>query len=203
MSFSSLFKHFKEMKHYFIASTLVFAVGIWMGYSSPDSFGTIINGQLDRLQGTVGGLMQQDNMQWLLFLFILMNNTFLSIAIIYLGAFFALVPLYFLVSNGMLMGYLALGNTNGQDWWLFFKSIAPHGIIEIPAILLAGAYGIRFGFLMAEGVLTFPSLRRRAIMRNKLYVFLKRTIPLIGVVAGMLLVAAIVESTITLWLVTR
>ncbi|GIP36304.1 stage II sporulation protein M [Paenibacillus sp. J2TS4] len=203
MSFGALLKHFKEMKHYFIAAVLVFAVGVWMGFYSPDTFGTFINGQIDRLSGTAGGLMQQDNSQRLLFFFILMNNTFLSIAIMYLGAFFAIVPLYFLVSNGLLLGYLALGNSGVQDWLMFFKSIAPHGIIEIPAIIIASAYGIRFGFLMAEGTLTFISAKRRAVMRNKLFAFLQHTIPLLAVISGMLLLAAIVESTFTLWLISK
>lgn len=202
MSFSALWKHFKEMKHYFIAATLTFFAGAFLGYTGEDTVGSFVNRQIGQLQGVVGSLTGAEVSPWYLFFYILLNNTFLSIVILYLGGLFAVVPLYFLVSNGLLLGYLAIGNTGAGDWMFFLKAIVPHGIIEIPAILIAGAYGIKFGFLMAEGVLTSLSAKRRPIMKDKLFYFMQLTIPLLAVLAIMLLVAAILENTVTPWLLT-
>ncbi|WP_010279757.1 stage II sporulation protein M [Paenibacillus senegalensis] len=202
MSFPALWKHFKEMKHYFIAATLAFFGGAFLGYTNEDAIGGFVGQQIGQLQGVIGSLTGDEASPWFLFFYILMNNTFLSIVIMYLGAFFALVPLYFLVSNGLLLGYLALENNSAGEWMFFAKAILPHGIIEIPAILIAGAYGIKFGFLMAEGALSFISARRRAIVQEKIITFLKLTIPLLAVIAGMLFVAAILENTLTPWLLS-
>lgn len=202
MSFKALWKHFKEMKHYFIASTLAFFGGAFLGYTNEEAVGSFVGRQIDQLQGVVGALTGDEVSPWFLFFYIFMNNTFLSIVIMYLGAFFALVPLYFLVSNGLLLGYLALGNSSAGEWMFFVKAIVPHGIIEIPAILIAGAYGIKFGFLMAEGALSSLSARRRPIVKEKIISFMQLTIPLLAVIAGLLFIAAILENTLTPWLIS-
>jgi uncharacterized membrane protein SpoIIM required for sporulation len=71
------------------------------------------------------------------------------------GIVFGLGPLYFMFINGLLLGVVgAACQQHGMsiDLWSF---VAPHGALELPSIVLAGAAGLRLG----RGVV-FPGLYR-------------------------------------------
>jgi uncharacterized membrane protein SpoIIM required for sporulation len=96
---------------------------------------------------------------------------------------------YIIAFNGLMLGGLAALYTNagfGADFW---ATIAPHGIIELTAIQIAGAAGL----LIAAGVLS-PGRRRRreAIVANA-----RRAGTLIVGVASMLVVAGTLEAFVS------
>jgi uncharacterized membrane protein SpoIIM required for sporulation len=71
------------------------------------------------------------------------------------GVIFGLGALYSMFFNGLLLGVIAVAcQQHGMavDLWSF---VAPHGALELPSIILAGAAGFRLG----QGVL-FPGLYR-------------------------------------------
>ena len=66
------------------------------------------------------------------------------------------LTVYIIGFNGLMLGGMAALFTNagfGEDFW---ATIAPHGVIELTAIQIAGAAGL----LIAAGAL-FPGRRRR------------------------------------------
>jgi len=72
------------------------------------------------------------------------------------GIVFGLGTLYFMFINGLLLGVIGVAcQQHGMavDLWSF---VAPHGALELPSIVFAGAAGFRLG----QGVL-FPGLYRR------------------------------------------
>jgi len=72
------------------------------------------------------------------------------------GVLFGLGPIYSMFFNGLLLGVIGMAcQQHGMsvDLWSF---VAPHGSLELPSIILAGAAGLR----LAHGVL-FPGLYRR------------------------------------------
>lgn len=200
MTLRQLWLHFGTMKHYVIAAAFIFIAGIYLGYAEADKFQHLLNMQIDRLREVIEGFSQMQNRQWWMFLFIFFNNVTVSLLILYAGFFFGIVPIYFLLSNGLLLGYLA--SSSDLQWGTFLKGVLPHGMIEIPTLILAGAFGIRFGFLVSENILMLPLSSRRAAASSKLICFLKLTLPLSLVIAVFLLAAAIIESTVTVWLVS-
>ncbi|MFD2881019.1 stage II sporulation protein M [Paenibacillus rhizoplanae] len=84
-----------------------------------------------------------------------LNNSIKSVVIIYLGALFGLLPAFFLLINGAVIGYLIhLSAIQGQDLFtLIVKGLLPHGIIEIPAIIIACAFGLKFGSKVLSALL--------------------------------------------------
>ena len=197
MGFRELFIHMRGMKHYFIAVLGTFIIGIYLGYSNPEQYHFLLHAQSDRLSGIAQSLSKMEHKQLWIFGFIFLNNTLVSILMVFSGVFFALIPLYALLSNGMLLGFTADNAVAEHSLFWFMKGVLHHGIIEIPAILIACAYGLRFGLLAIEGILFFPFAGRRAINGAKMLRFLKLTLPLMGVLAGLMLIAALIESFVT------
>ena len=71
------------------------------------------------------------------------------------GVVFGIGPLYSMFFNGLLLGVVGVAcgqHGMSKDLWSF---VAPHGSLELPSIVLAGAAGLRLG----HGVL-FPGLYR-------------------------------------------
>lgn len=94
--------------------------------------------------------------------------------------------IYLIVFNALMLGALGALFAHagfGMDFWV---TVAPHGVIELTAIQIAGGAGL----LVAAGVLLPGRLRRRdAIAANS-----KRAGVLIAGVTAMLCVAGIIEG---------
>lgn len=201
MDFRELFQHFREMKHYFIACAMVFVIGTAVGYGYSDQFRVMIEGQLKGLGEIAGKLSQTAYPQFWFFVFIFINNTIKSIFIIFAGAVFGVLPIVFLLINGMILGYLGAEKMGDQLLPLFLKGILPHGIIEIPAIIIACAYGLRFGAIVLQSLFGFLQAARRVRLALEMKRFIKLTVPLMLFLVVALFIAAVIESSITFWLV--
>ena len=84
------------------------------------------------------------------------NNALVAAAAISFGALFGIPTAYVLVSNavnvGVDGGYLATCGKTGE----FFTLILPHGMLELTAVFIAGATGLRMGWRIID-----PGPRRR------------------------------------------
>jgi stage II sporulation protein M len=191
------------MRHYFIAATLVFVTGLILGYFFSDRFDVIIQDQLRGLEGIAKTASHTDQPRLWLFIIIFINNLVKSVFSIYIGVLFGVFPLFFLLLNGMLLGYIGEMQMSQQKWMSLVEGILPHGILEIPAIIIACAYGIRFGMLMLQGVFSLISIERRNAFRAEVRRFMTMSVQLIYLLAAVLFVAAVIESTFTFWLLGK
>jgi uncharacterized membrane protein SpoIIM required for sporulation len=97
--------------------------------------------------------------------------------------------LYIIAFNGLMLGGMGALFTNAGFGYDFWATIAPHGVIELTAIQIAGAAGL----LIAAGVVYPGRLRRRdAIVANA-----RRAGTLILGVASMLIVAGTIEAFVS------
>lgn len=78
-------------------------------------------------------------------LFIFFNNSLKALAIMLLGMGFALVPLVFVFLNGQFLGLVAGAVGSERGYALVFLALLPHGLLEIPALLVAAGYGVFLG----------------------------------------------------------
>jgi uncharacterized membrane protein SpoIIM required for sporulation len=87
---------------------------------------------------------------------IMTNNLTVSFIAFAGGILFGLGAVYSMFFNGLLLGVIGTAcqqHGMSMDLWSF---VAPHGSLELPSIVFAGAAGLRLG----HGVL-FPGLYRR------------------------------------------
>lgn len=200
-SWRAMKQHFIEMRGYIAFMTILFLAGIFVGASNA-SLEQMISGQIAGLQEMSRQIDESSNPGLMMFLLIFFNNAIKSLLVMYLGVFFGVVPLFFILINGMVLGYLFANNPQPTIdlFTLITRGILPHGIIEIPAIIIAGAYGLRFGVLTFKGV---GALFRRDGRFGRVYeAFAVRTVPLMVWLTVALLLAAVIESTVTVWLLS-
>lgn len=113
---------------------------------------------------------------FLVFLLIFFNNSLAVFFIIFLGIGFGIIPILALVFNGGLLGLVA--SLEFYPWLLFLAGTLPHGIIEIPALLLAGGLGIKIG----KEVLTKIFSKKTTLKNDFSFaksIFLKIILPLL------------------------
>jgi stage II sporulation protein M len=195
--FAEMFRHFRTMKGPLAAAAVLFAAGIWIG-AQTDGFDRLLDDQLESLSETAEALGKMENAQWWFGLFIFLNNTVKSIIVMYLGLLFGLLPAAFLLINGMVLGHL-LASLDAQGvhvWELIVKGLLPHGILEIPAIVLACGYGLRMGSAAVAALTGRPGAR------SELKQVMVVSLPLMLFLALVLGAAAVVESTVTVWLLS-
>ncbi|MGG4194799.1 stage II sporulation protein M [Paenibacillus jamilae] len=197
LRFSSWWNTLKQLRWYLIAAVLLFAVGYVLG-NQWSGFEGFIMEQLKGIQGMRDQLMQSDNQELSFFVFIFYNNAIKAVMIMFAGIVLGIVPAGFLIINGMVIGLLLrIMESQGLDLAsTIIKGILPHGILEIPAILIAGAYGMRFGILILQRIFS----RRMRAEGPTIMDWIKQTGAGAVWVTAMLLVAAIIESTVTFWL---
>lgn len=189
-----------SVKWYIAFCAALFFGGIAFGATSGwlDAY---LETQLEPLRGLVEQVEALDNSQVWLFVIIFLNNFVKSLLALFLGALFGLFPIYFLVSNGMTIGYIVAlaGKAPGVDVAsLVVRGLLPHGILEVSAIIIASAYGLKYGMvIVSELVLALRGGGSSSTLRAFHSTF-KR---LIVFLFFALLAAAFIESTITYLLV--
>jgi stage II sporulation protein M len=198
MTLGHLFRHFRQMKHYFLAAVLVFVSSMVIGWNHPLQYTHFLDRQLkgmEQLADLIKG--QQDHQQAWMFLIIFLNNALKAALFVYFGVFFGVIPLFILVTNGMLIGYVSSLESQKEGIVFVLKAILPHGVIEIPALIIACAYGLKFGGISFKTMLGIWSPALRIRMRNEFRGLMKLSVPLIVLVVVMMLTAAVIESTVT------
>ncbi len=86
---------------------------------------------------------------------IMTNNISVSFFAFAGGALFGLGSIYLLFFNGLMVGAVGVACQQAGMSIPLWSFVAPHGSLELPAIVLAGAAGLRLGFGML-----FPGMYR-------------------------------------------
>jgi stage II sporulation protein M len=96
-----------------------------------------------------GGLLEPmaptGDLSVLLLLLLFINNAVKALGLVVLGILLGIPPLLFLGLNGFVIGGVGSMLESANGWRYAVASLAPHGVIEIPVILLAAALGLTIG----------------------------------------------------------
>jgi uncharacterized membrane protein SpoIIM required for sporulation len=178
---------FRRYLSYTAASTAIFALGALAGMfitlSSPDYMREFLGPQMVSTiekhemwtHSVVAAAPQESS-------FIMTNNMTVSFLTFAGGITAGLWTLFQLFFNGMLLGVIGVAcamNDMSIKLWSF---VAPHGVLELPAIFIAGGAGLR----LAQGLLFPGTLSRRdslAIGGNQAVQLLVGVIPVL-IIAG-------------------
>lgn len=197
--FHRLWHDLRKTRGYLIAALLMFAAGWAAGVTGFGGMDLMARQSAESISVLAERIHASNHPQLWLFTFIFLNNAVKSVLFIFLGAFFGLFPLYVLFVNGGMLGYV-LQTASGPDMSvleLFARGILPHGIVELPALFVACAYGIRFGFLLMRSLFLAMMPSRRQQAGAEIVHFLTMLVPLSVCLVAAMFVAAVIETFIT------
>lgn len=159
---------------------LVFGVSVLIGVLFPDILRTMLAQITDYLQEIITTTQNPFQLMWK----IIINNLRASALAMILGVTI-IYPLFFMALNGYVLGAVVRNGIEVAGIGILGK-IIPHGIFELPALVIAAALGVYVGSWMSHQ----PFLQR---VRHAAKTYLITVVPLLilaGIIEGIL--AAIV-----------
>ena len=108
------------------------------------------------------------------FLGILSNNVVACIIFLASGLVLGIPPLLFMALNGFYVGYVAFNAAHQKGIGFVLASLLPHGVIEIPAIVLCSAMGVGLGYTLLQRL--FKSVDLQGYLIESIRVFVFRTV---------------------------
>lgn len=200
-SFSKFVRDLKSIKQAVLWASLMFIGGMALGWFNTESLEQLLVSQLEGLGEISRNLHESSNPQLGFFTFIFFNNAIKGVAMIFLGALLGILPALFLIVNGAVIGYLIHQTALAEQdlFTLIVKGLLPHGIIEIPAIIIACAFGLQFGLRAASSLLRSKAREGAEGWST----FMRQTFTASFWVVILLLIAAVIESTLTYQLMSN
>ena len=132
-------KDLKKIKFYFFFSLILFFFITFIGLTLPIFFEEQILKLIEEL------IKQTQDLGFFeLIWFIILNNTKSAFFGIILGIFLGIFPIAIIILNAYILGFVA-NKSIALGGFLVLWRLLPHGIFEIPAILISVALGIRLG----------------------------------------------------------
>jgi stage II sporulation protein M len=172
-------------KKWILIAILLFAAGLFLGFITP------IGASLDEI-AALGELAEilVPMPQSALFIVILINNMFALLISFALSPIFCLVPVLALVINGWVLAVVSALVIQGESIGFLLAGLLPHGVFEIPALILGQAAALSFG-LMAVTAL-FRKEKRELLLPN-----LQQNLKYLMIAFLLLVPAAIIETYVT------
>ncbi|PTQ56773.1 MAG: hypothetical protein BSOLF_2661 [Candidatus Carbobacillus altaicus] len=198
---TSLGSFWKQHRSALYGATLLFLAGIILAFIFFEPLQAILQQTIENLiqkilpedTGTVDSLT--------LFRAIFLNNLQAALITLFSGFLFGIFPVFTMLLNGLAVGYtLKIAAMNGANILLLLSfGILPHGIFEIPALILSAAYGFVLGALVIQSVARlFSRTGERTLGWSST---MRALLPNVVLITVLLLIAAAIESTATMWLV--
>lgn len=175
----------RNLLPYILATAGLFLVSLVVGLRVSPEFAS---GTIDELKLSLKFLMESLSPFVLLFI-IFLNNAIKALGAIVLGITLGLPPIFFICANGFIVGVAITALKSSMGYGVIAASLLPHGIIEIPLLLVSAALGLRIGWESLRYLIGQKS-SVRAQLRYGVRIYLK------WILAG-LFVAAIIEVFIT------
>ncbi|MBI2124270.1 stage II sporulation protein M [Candidatus Pacearchaeota archaeon] len=167
-----------ESKAYIVTIALIFILSALAGLLSPFFVPDLMLNAIKELVEKTEGMSPPQ-----LFVFIFQNNITNIFFGMLLGIVLGIFPVVITLFNGYFTGFVA-GKAADASGYIILLKLIPHGIFELPALVIAMAVGARFGMFL------FTKNKKENFLyclENLLRIFLFIILPL-------LLTAAIIET---------
>ncbi|BAI60263.1 conserved hypothetical protein [Methanocella paludicola SANAE] len=188
---SRFVRYLGELRAFIAIIVALFCLSAALGYVIPGMYPELVDALLSGLQDKADQLTGQQPL--LMMLGIFWNNALASLLALIFGLVAGLFPLFFVMANGLAIGIVLemvvakMGAVGGI--LLFLAGILPHGVLELPAVLISAAIGLKLGYLALLSLIKRQDVVTGELMAG-LMVFVFWIVP-------MLFVAAFIETFIT------
>jgi len=170
----------------------LFCIGIFFGLTAAADSAGFLNEELITIEelGTVLGPFRVSTA-----VFIFLKNVSALLLSFIFSPVLCLLPVLALMVNGALLSFISEVILQENSLGFLLSGLLPHGIFELPALIIGGAAALSFG----TAVLTVPFRRER---RKLLLQNLKQSAWYLVIACILLVPAAIIETFVTPLLLT-
>jgi Uncharacterized membrane protein len=169
----------RTIKPYILILTLIFAASFLAGVLAPSSTRQNMTNAFqvvaDNYRGLAGGK---------LFFTILVQNVMASIFVLISGVIVGIIPTFAIGSNGFGLGVLYRQTAEVVGYSKAALKVLPHGVFEIPALLIAASYGLWLGVMVVRRMRGKESTLLRSHIEHAFRRYFAVVFPLLIVAAG-------------------
>jgi len=177
-----------SFKRWLFLAVFLFVIGLaWGLFASADTPGLLTEdvATLEKLSDFLLPLPQTS-----VFIIIFLKNVVAVLVGFALSPFFCLVPVAALVINGGLLGLVSAMVVQDKSWGYLLAGTLPHGIFELPALIIGEAAALSFGTAVMLALV--KKERRELLLPN-----LRQNAKYLAMAVILLLPAAIIETYLT------
>ncbi|MDO8567458.1 MAG: stage II sporulation protein M [Dehalococcoidales bacterium] len=172
-----------RFRYWIIAAIVLFSVGIALGLMVKADFITQNVAAIKEL----GATLKPFRISTAVFIY-LKNVSTLLLSFVF-APVFLLLPIFALAVNGWILSFVVVLAAQQKSLGFALAAILPHGILEIPAIIIGEAAALSFGVAMLA---TLFARGRGQLLPN-----LRRSLKYLVIAAILLIPAAFIETFIT------
>lgn len=175
-------------KRWLLIAVFLFGIGLVLGLATPTGISGLLLGDNAALEELADLLTPLPQSSVLVIIFI-KNVSALLISFV-LSPIFCLVPVMALTMNGWLIGLVSTIVIQEESLGYLLTGLLPHGIFELPALIIGGAVSLSFGTAVILAL--FKKERRNLLLPN-----FKQNLRYLTLAFILLLPAAIIETYVT------
>jgi len=180
-------------KRWIIIATLLFGIGLISGLATPASMLNLLSEEIAALEELAALLAPLP--QFIVFVIILIKNVSVLLFSFIFSPILCLVPILSLTLNGWLLASVSSIIVQEKSLGFVLAGLLPHGIIELPALILGEAAALSFGTVAI--IALFRKEKREQLLPN-----LKKNLRRLLIALALFLPAAIIETYVTPLLLT-
>jgi len=135
-----------SLRKYILIVTGLFILSLIIGLMISVIYPGFSENYFEMFQQSVGWITTLNPLAIMLVIFL--NNAIKSLVALVLGIGLGIIPFLFVAGNGIILG-IVIGFISRQQGALFvIAALLPHGIIEIPMVLISAGIGLKLGYVM-------------------------------------------------------
>ncbi|NYB52494.1 MAG: stage II sporulation protein M [Methanobacteriaceae archaeon] len=187
---------YNRNESYLILSAAIFISSLFIGYA----FAWLLDPILSSMLGNFKRRVVEGELQ-LTTTSLFFNNIKIILMIYAGGIILGIITAYFLISNGIFIGYTASQFSLGD----FIIYTIPHGVFEILGIIIAGAAGFKLGHTVLNVIKGLVHIQTDFSISNQLKYLLevnlddfKDTLIMLAIAVILIIIAAIIEANFTI-----
>ena len=180
-------------KRWIFIAIFLFGIGLVFGLATPTGVASLISQVIAALK-ELGRLLASLPLALVVVIIFIKNASVLLLSFA-LSPIFCLIPILTLTVNGWLLAFVSVIVSQEKSVGFVLAGLLPHGIFELPALIMGEAAALSFGTVM---ILALFKKERRSLLLPSL----KRNLRYLMVALALLLPAAIIETYVTPLLLT-
>jgi len=175
-------------KRWLLIAIFLFGIGLVLGLATPASIVGVLSEDVaafEEFAEVLAPLPQSS-----IFVFIFIKNVSAVLLSFAFSPIFCVMPVLALAVNGWLLGWVSTMVIQEKSLGYLLAGLLPHGIFELPALIMGEAVALSFGTAVILAV--FKKEKRNLLLPN-----LRQNLKYLTIALALFLIAAIIEAYLT------